>query len=567
MMRAAFKAKTAVEVLVECAPRAAELVLMGSPRHLRQVLKNLVGNALSVTARGHVKIVVEVLGETSDAATLALAVEDTGPGVPLQHQSAIFAEYRQVRHIKVGTGLGLPLCCGLVRLMGGMLQVTSPWRRERASPTPAEGRFSTWPPPAAAAAVTTTATTSTPNESAAGPGSKFYFTLRFPKPAKARQAAFTVSELARRTRRIKRDADLPSNWRVLIADDGAINRSLIRRKVLAIQPAWWLDEADSGELAIAMARSTRYDLLFLDEEYGSNGKLKGTEVAKMLRRIERDKKWPRAIIIGATGYQSAEHNAMALKSGQDHVFGKPYPSTELMEDKIWDVHSKALSLSGAGGGGAGGSRKLDASGAAQTKRAADAKRLAERLAYRQENDINRTRRQSERTKWEYMFQDDSDGPDDKSANVETDTNGGDTKRRAPADLPWIDMPKALELMGNDAVTLHDFLGDLRRCLDESVAKLTRAIDGKDPEARDDPKKICETVYSEAHSIKGAASNLCLPAIAQAARDVIDAVWLNDQAVRYLSSRDVATAVAPHLRKFVVQRDRFVAAFAALLRRG
>ena len=71
--------------------------------------------------------------------------------------------------------------------------------------------------------------------------------------------------------------------------------------------------------------------------------------------------------------------------------------------------------------------------------------------------------------------------------VQPQTTGGGGSNGAPADLPWIDMPKALELMGNDAESLCAFLEDLRRCLDESVQKLATILDGKDPEAGDDPQ--------------------------------------------------------------------------------
>jgi signal transduction histidine kinase len=101
----------------------------GDPYRVRQVLVNLVGNAVKFTSRGHVVIVVEAVAETADGVTLRLAVEDTGIGIPPDRHAAIFDSFTQADGCTAreygGSGLGLTISSRLVALMGGTLAVES----------------------------------------------------------------------------------------------------------------------------------------------------------------------------------------------------------------------------------------------------------------------------------------------------------------------------------------------------------------------------------------------------------------------------------------------------------
>jgi len=104
--------------------------LVGDPLRLRQVLVNLVGNALKFTDRGHVIIAVTMVDPRTDThARVNFAVSDTGIGIPAEKQQTIFEPFRQVDGSTTrrfgGTGLGLAISTTLVGLMGGELQVTS----------------------------------------------------------------------------------------------------------------------------------------------------------------------------------------------------------------------------------------------------------------------------------------------------------------------------------------------------------------------------------------------------------------------------------------------------------
>ena len=103
--------------------------LLGDPLRLRQILTNLVGNAIKFTPRGEVGLTVRLDGEVGSDAPLEFVVADTGIGIPEEKQEAIFAAFTQVDSSTTrrygGTGLGLAITSRLVDLMGGRLRVDS----------------------------------------------------------------------------------------------------------------------------------------------------------------------------------------------------------------------------------------------------------------------------------------------------------------------------------------------------------------------------------------------------------------------------------------------------------
>ncbi len=103
--------------------------LVGDPNRLRQVLTNLLGNAVKFTERGRVLLEAERLSETDRMARIRLTVHDTGIGIPPQRQAAVFESFTQVDGSTTrrygGTGLGLTITRQLVELMGGRIGVIS----------------------------------------------------------------------------------------------------------------------------------------------------------------------------------------------------------------------------------------------------------------------------------------------------------------------------------------------------------------------------------------------------------------------------------------------------------
>ncbi|MDX2051354.1 MAG: HAMP domain-containing sensor histidine kinase [Polyangiaceae bacterium] len=123
-------AEVVKELQAAAAKKGLALVLLGStatarvdPRRVRQILTNIVGNAVKFTSGGHVVVSVEPRD-----AYVGLLVTDTGPGIPRSEQESIFEEYRQSGEVstqRVGTGLGLAITRRLVQMHGGSIGLQS----------------------------------------------------------------------------------------------------------------------------------------------------------------------------------------------------------------------------------------------------------------------------------------------------------------------------------------------------------------------------------------------------------------------------------------------------------
>jgi signal transduction histidine kinase len=178
------------------------------PQALRQVLTNLIGNAVKFTEAGGVTVTMDLAGET-----LTIAVADTGPGLSEADLNRLFKRFSQVDNSMTrkhgGTGLGLAICKGLVEAMGGEVAVTS------------------------------------------RPGEGSTFTLTAPAPlaeAQLDMGAAAVGNL--------------EGVRVLVADDNAYNREL----VLAVLEGCGAEVATAGDglEAVEVARSLPFDVILMD---------------------------------------------------------------------------------------------------------------------------------------------------------------------------------------------------------------------------------------------------------------------------------------------------------------
>jgi two-component system, sensor histidine kinase and response regulator len=155
--------------------------LVGDPVRLRQVILNLVGNAIKFTEQGEVVLRVQEEAADADGVTLHVTISDTGIGIPPEKQELIFEPFAQADTSTTrkygGTGLGLSISMRLIEMMGGRIWL----------------------------------------ESESGKGCTFHFTARFGK------AAATVSTGA------SADPAILENMRVLVVDDNATNRQILER--------------------------------------------------------------------------------------------------------------------------------------------------------------------------------------------------------------------------------------------------------------------------------------------------------------------------------------------------
>jgi signal transduction histidine kinase/DNA-binding response OmpR family regulator len=190
--------------------------IAGDAVRFQQVLTNLVGNAIKFTAHGHVLVAVREQSRARDVSTLHVSVSDTGIGIPVEQQGAIFEAFRQADGSTTrrfgGTGLGLTISSTLVQLMGGRLWV----------------------------------------ESQAGAGSTFHFTV--------------VVDVAAVAPSAPPDARLP-HLRVLIVDDTAVNRRVLTEQVehLGMTAATAASGPEAIEALIAAAATSHpIELVLLD---------------------------------------------------------------------------------------------------------------------------------------------------------------------------------------------------------------------------------------------------------------------------------------------------------------
>jgi two-component system, sensor histidine kinase and response regulator len=117
-----------VALLLDVAPDVPRM-LRGDPGRLRQVLLNLLGNAVKFTSVGEVGLAVRVIADRGEGVQLGLTVRDTGAGIPEHLHDRLFTPYAQadpsVPRLYGGSGLGLSICRGLVALMGGTVAFSS----------------------------------------------------------------------------------------------------------------------------------------------------------------------------------------------------------------------------------------------------------------------------------------------------------------------------------------------------------------------------------------------------------------------------------------------------------
>ena len=241
--------------------------VVGDAGRLRQVLLNLVGNAIKFTARGGVRLAARATREDGGHVRLAVSVHDTGMGIPAEKCASLFEAFTQVdgslsRRFE-GTGLGLAICNQLVKLMDGSISVES-----------------------------------RPDE-----GSVFRFDVRLTAAATAETPAPAPPSPA------------PA-LRVLIAEDNPTNRLVATRMVTRL--GHHADTVEDGAEAVATLRQTPYDVVLMDLM------MPGMDGLAATRAIRAEADPLRAMpIIGLTANAQAEDEAACLAAGMDAFLTKP----------------------------------------------------------------------------------------------------------------------------------------------------------------------------------------------------------------------------------------------------
>lgn len=268
-----------LELIVRIEPRL-ESLFIGDVGRIRQIVTNLVGNAVKFTDEGHV--LVDVTGEKVPTGTrLTISVTDTGIGIPEEKLKLVFEKFSQVdtsstrRH--EGTGLGLAITSRLVELMGGSIGV----------------------------------------ESAEGKGSTFWFTVTLPRAGQQDGQRIMPVDV--------------TGARVLIVDDNAVNRAILTEQMTS----WTFDScaAESGDeglkvLIAAAAYGVAVDCVVLDYQMPE---MSGAEMARIVRNTEGLADTP---IIMLTSVDQSLANTSYRDLGIDAQLIKPARSSVLLETLV-----------------------------------------------------------------------------------------------------------------------------------------------------------------------------------------------------------------------------------------
>lgn len=248
---------------------------------LRQILFNLIGNAIKFTDAGHVRVTLGARPSRGRTFRLRCTVQDTGVGIAHEAQARLFERFTQADAARQpqrgGTGLGLAICKQLVDLMGGRIGVTS---------TP-------------------------------GRGSSFWFELVCPPghPVRATTADAPANDDGGRA-----DEDRP--LRILLAEDHPVNRFLFREMIESLGHR--IDVAEDGAAAVRAAGAGDYDLVLMDVRMPE---LDGIAATRRIRGLAGARS--RVPVIALTADLAGEDRAVCQAAGMTDCLAKPVKRQEL----------------------------------------------------------------------------------------------------------------------------------------------------------------------------------------------------------------------------------------------
>jgi len=261
-------------------------IVIGDANRLKQVLINLGGNAIKFTAKGEIRVSVQIQNRSEHEVVLAFEVSDTGIGLSADQQVRIFDSFAQAdnsisRHFG-GTGLGLSISQRLVELMGGQLQVRSEF----------------------------------------GIGSTFYFSLSLGLPDVKISETSETSETSER----EQSSSLKSlaGLRVLLVEDNPINQMVV--ETLLEQGGAQVTMAQNGQLAInaLLASPDAFDVVLMDVQMPVMDGLQAT------RHIRQQLKLTQLPIIAMTANVLASDYQRCIEAGMNDHIGKPFKIKDLV---------------------------------------------------------------------------------------------------------------------------------------------------------------------------------------------------------------------------------------------
>jgi signal transduction histidine kinase/BarA-like signal transduction histidine kinase len=256
--------------------------LNGDPIRLRQILVNLIGNAIKFTPSGSVRLDVSAVSQSETELTLCFDIHDTGIGIPEEKFAVIFEPFEQLdsstNRAYEGTGLGLAITKRLVEMMQGTIDV----RRNPRN------------------------------------GSTFRFTARFGiNRQQTSDPSRTHESFDPKNLRI--DAD------ILLAEDNSVNREVIQNILEKVGGR--VDAVTDGFEALAALKEKRYDLILMDIQMP---KMDGIEAASAIRQAREGIRQPNIPIIAVTAHALKEDRDRCIKAGMNDYVTKPIDPVALV---------------------------------------------------------------------------------------------------------------------------------------------------------------------------------------------------------------------------------------------
>ncbi len=260
---------------------------VGDYGRLRQVLVNLVGNAIKFTHEGEIRIVARRIGGSDEVPRLRIEIVDTGIGIPADSQDRLFRSFTQVDASTSrrfgGTGLGLAICRKIIEAMGGEIGV----------------------------------------ESTLAEGSRFWFEIDLPHAAgdgASEERDDTITILP--GQEFKAD-QTGAQLRILVVDDVPVNQVVVEKMLDSL--GYQVDTADNGVEAVQRAKTRRYDLIFMDIQMSE---MDGYEATRIIRELDLEVAGIPIVAITANT-QDADRDA-CIEAGMNDFIAKPFVKQQLV---------------------------------------------------------------------------------------------------------------------------------------------------------------------------------------------------------------------------------------------
>ncbi|MCC5834768.1 MAG: response regulator [Opitutales bacterium] len=265
--------------------------IVTDPVRLRQVLSNLIGNAVKFTLSGKVEVQIRLDQELNDQCTIHFSVKDTGIGIEKKAMDRLFNAFEQASQETGrrfgGTGLGLAICRKLTEKMGGSIGV----------------------------------------QSEPGAGSEFWFTIVARKGTSQRPDGRRNAITTKQTSEAPIPLPTPRRLRILVADDNATNRRVAQLQLAKL--GYSPDFVTTGAEALAAHQRIRYDILILD---GRMPEMDGYEATRKIRSEEKNSATTNPVhIIAMTAEAMESDRQRAFDAGMDNHLAKPVKMDKLIE--------------------------------------------------------------------------------------------------------------------------------------------------------------------------------------------------------------------------------------------